>query len=279
MQPMEEGGGKEKLKEFLDRKVLEYNKPAFIEADPVCIPHRFTQRQDIEIAGFFAAIFAWGNRTIIINKSGELLKRMDNSPYQFIRHLDDTGRKALLSFKHRTFNTTDLLYFVDFLHFHYAKHDSLESAFSLWMDRHDPTIEKGLRGFHRYFFSIPDAPPRTKKHIATPDRNSTCKRLNMYLRWMVRKDRQGVDFGIWKEISPAQLVCPIDLHVARVAKRFGLINRNAVDWQTALELTEELRRFDASDPAKYDFSLFGLGVVEKFKELVKKPGSVLPGFL
>lgn len=255
---------KEKLKEFLERKAGEYNRPSFIEHDPISIPHRFTKKQDIEIAGFFASIFAWGNRTIIINKSKELMQLMDNSPHQFILLHSEKELKRLLQFKHRTFNTTDLLYFIEFLKFHYQHNDSLETAFSKWMSKKDENIEKALIGFHHYFFSYPDAPSRTKKHIATPEKNSTCKRLNMFLRWMVRNDNCGVDFGIWKKISPSQLICPIDVHVARVAKKFELIQRKQVDWQTALELTEHLKQFDKNDPAKYDFALFGLGVVEKF---------------
>ncbi len=242
----------------------EYNRPSFIEADPVCIPHRFTKKQDIEIAGFFAAVFAWGNRAIIINKTKELMQLMDNAPHDFCLHPTPEGLKRLTAFKHRTFNATDLLYFIEWLHHHYSKNESLETAFSQWMQPGDANIENALIGFHHYFFSLPDAPARTKKHIATPERGSTCKRLNMFLRWMVRSDDKGVDFGIWKNISPAQLICPIDVHVARVAKRFGLIGRKQVDWLTALELTAHLKQFDSQDPAKYDFALFGLGVAEKF---------------
>jgi uncharacterized protein (TIGR02757 family) len=254
----------QKLKDFLDKKVAEYNRPSFIPHDPISIPHRFTKKQDIEIAAFFASIFAWGNRTIIINKTTELMKLMDDAPHEFCMAMNAEGLKRLLQFKHRTFNTTDLLYFVDFLHYHYTHHDSLETAFSKWMDANDETIEKALVGFHDYFFSLEDAPARTKKHIATPARGSTCKRLCMFLRWMVRRDSCGVDFGIWKSISPSQLVCPIDLHVARVARQFNLIKRKQTDWLTAIELTEELKKFDGDDPAKYDFALFSLGVIEKF---------------
>jgi uncharacterized protein (TIGR02757 family) len=252
------------LKDFLNRKVAEYNQPSFIKDDPVCIPHLFTQLQDIEIAGFFAAVFAWGNRIIIIKKSRELMQAMDMAPYQFVMQHSDHDLKKLLSFKHRTFNTTDLLYFIEFLKFHYSTSNSLESAFTKSMEAADSNIEKGLSGFHHYFFSLEDVPARTRKHIATPERKSTCKRLNMFLRWMVRSDNNGVDFGIWKNITPAQLVCPIDLHVARVAKRFNLLPRKQIDWQAALELTNCLRRLDPNDPVKYDFALFGLGVVEKF---------------
>jgi uncharacterized protein (TIGR02757 family) len=252
------------LKEFLNRKVDEYNQPSFIEPDPICIPHLFSKKQDIEIAGFFASIFAWGKRTIIINKSRELMKLMDDVPYDFIVHHNEKDLKRLLQFKHRTFNVTDLLYFILFLKHHYQYSKTLETAFSKWMDTTDETIERALVGFHDYFFSLQDAPVRTKKHIATPKRNSTCKRLNMFLRWMVRKDNCGVDFGIWNTISPSQLICPIDVHVARVAKRFDLIDRKQIDWQTALDLTSRLKKFDTNDPVKYDFALFGLGVVEKF---------------
>ena len=253
-----------KLKEFLDKKVGEYNRPSFIEADPISVPHLFTKKQDIEIAGFFASIFAWGNRTTIINKSKELMRLMDNAPFDFISTHEEKDLKRLLQFKHRTFNVTDLLYFILFLQHHYKTSKTLETAFSKWMNKKDENIENALTGFHDYFFSLQDAPVRTKKHIATPARNSTCKRLNMYLRWMVRKDNCGVDFGIWKNIKPSQLICPIDVHVARVAKRFDLIKRKQVDWMTSLELTNHLKNFDKEDPAKYDFALFGLGVVEKF---------------
>lgn len=252
------------LADFLNRKAAEYNRPAFIKDDPISIPHLFTTKQDIEIAGLFAAVFAWGNRTTIIRKASELVQLMDMAPYQFIMDSDPKKLKALNSFKHRTFNSTDLLYFIEFLHHHYARHNSLEAAFTKGMSPGDPDVEQGLKGFYEHFFSLEDVPARTRKHIATPARKSSCKRLNMYLRWMVRKDNNGVDFGIWQHISMAQLVCPIDLHVARVAKRFGLLQRPQTDWLAARELTGQLRRFDPADPARYDFALFGLGVVEKF---------------
>jgi uncharacterized protein (TIGR02757 family) len=252
------------LKTFLDSKVEEYNTLAFIKDDPICIPHLFTKQQDIEIAGLFAAIFAWGNRTIIINKSKELMKRMDNAPHDFISHHSDNDLRNLLGFKHRTFNDTDLLYFVHFLQYHYSEHPSLETAFMAGMMLDDENIEGGLNGFYKYFSSLEDVPKRTLKHVASPAKNSTCKRLNMYLRWMVRDDNKGVDFGIWKNIKPSQLVCPIDVHVARVAMRFNLLSRKQVDWQAAVELTNYLKQLDPSDPAKYDFALFALGVVEKF---------------
>ena len=255
---------KPRLKEFLDRKVDEYNQPSFIKNDPVCIPHSFTKQQDIEISGFFAAVFAWGNRTTIIQKCKELMQRMDDAPFDFIRNHEEKHLKQLLGFKHRTFNDTDLLYFVSFLHHHYNNHRSLETAFTKWMDKGDEDTEQALSGFHHYFFSLNDVPARTKKHIASPERNSSCKRLNMFLRWMVRNDGKGVDFGIWKKLKPGQLVCPVDVHVARVARRFKLLERTQTDWQAARDLTAHLKKLDPADPVKYDFALFGLGVMEKF---------------
>lgn len=249
-----------KLIDFLNSKVEEYNQPSFIKDDPICIPHLFQKKQDIEIAGFFAATFAWGNRTTIINKSKELMQLMDMQPHDFVLYHSDDDFKKLLHFKHRTFNATDLLYFIEFFKFHYLNNKSLETAFTKWGD----DIEQMLIGFHHYFFSLEHVPNRTKKHVATPYKNSNCKRLNMYLRWMVRKDKMGVDFGIWKNISPAQLICPVDVHVARVAKRFNIIQTNKMNWQTAIELTDYLRTLDANDPVKYDFALFALGVMEKY---------------
>lgn len=256
---------KEDLIAFFNRKVDEFNQPSFIKDDPVFVPHQFNKKQDIEISGFFAATFAWGIRTTIINKSMELMKRMDMHPHEFVIQHSENDLKSLLDFKHRTFNATDLLYFIEFLKHHYSQHESLQTAFFPLKDHHNETaVEKGLNHFYQYFFSLEDAPSRTRKHVAAPQRNSSCKRLNMFLRWMVRKDTCGVDFGIWKNISPSQLICPVDLHVARVAKRFGLLDRKQVDWQAAIELTQYLRKLDAKDPAKYDFALFGLGILERY---------------
>ncbi len=252
------------LKDFLDSKVKQYNTPAFIKEDPICIPHQFSKLQDIEIAAFFAAVFAWGNRTTIINKCRDLLQRMDNAPHDFILHHSAADLQRLVGFKHRTFTDTDLLYFVHFLHHHYVENASLETAFTRGLYALDKTVENGLTGFFHYFFSLEDAPVRTRKHIASPERNSTCKRLNMFLRWMVRKDKKGVDFGIWRTIQPPMLICPVDVHVARVAQRFQLLDRKQVDWQSALQLTNYLRQLDPNDPVKYDFALFALGVVERF---------------
>jgi uncharacterized protein (TIGR02757 family) len=253
----------EDLRKLLNSKVLQYNHASFIAADPICIPRSFTKKQDIEIAGFFAAIFAWGNRTTIINKSRELMQLMNNTPYDFILHHTEKDLRKLEGFKHRTFNSTDLLYCIEFFKAHYAAHESLETAFTKWMHKKDATIENGLNGFYDYFFSLPDVPERTKKHIASPNKNSSCKRLNMYLRWMVRNDTKGVDFGIWKNISPSQLIIPVDVHVARVAKQLNILQAKQSNWQAALELTAYLRTLDKHDPVKYDFALFSIGVLEQ----------------
>jgi uncharacterized protein (TIGR02757 family) len=256
---------KEEIQKLLDQKVKQYNNIEFIDKDPICIPHGYSKKQDIEIAGFFSAIFAWGNRTTIINKSKELLERMDNAPFAFCTQRQDKDLKKLLGFAHRTFNDTDLLYCIEFFKQHYSKNESLETAFLGACKNSDPAfIEKALIYFQSYFFSLEEAPARTKKHIASPLSGSTCKRLNMFLRWMVRKDKQGVDFGIWNRINPSVLIMPIDVHVARVSKALGILHRPQTDWQAAIELTNYCRTLDAKDPVKYDFALFSLGVIEKF---------------
>jgi uncharacterized protein (TIGR02757 family) len=266
---METFPNKKALRDFLEKKVVEYNHISFITKDPISIPHRFSRKQDIEIAGFFTSIFSWGNRTTIIQKSNELMEAMDNAPYQFIKDHRSPDLKPFLNFKHRTFNATDLLYFFHFLQFHYRQSDSLETAFlpntPVQNENHELVfVKNSLTDFYRRFFSLENAPRRTQKHIASPEKNSACKRLNMYLRWMVRTDNNGVDFGIWKKISAADLICPLDLHVARVARKFGLISRKQSDWETAMELTKALRSMDKNDPVKFDFALFGLGVAEKY---------------
>lgn len=256
------------LQDFLNEKVTLYNQPDFIGLDPITIPHAYSKKQDIEIAGFFAAILAWGQRITIINKCRELFQFMDDAPYDFIMNHQESDLKVFLPFKHRTFNATDALYFIHFFHQFYQQHNSLEEAFIV-KDEENPEyyMEKSLTAFHQLFFNDPLAPHRTKKHIATPIRKSACKRINMFLRWMVRKDDQGVDFGIWKNISPRVLICPCDVHVERVSRELGLIERTKADWQTATELTATLRMLDAEDPVKYDFALFGLGVMEGFGKL------------
>lgn len=250
----------QKIKVLLNKKAEFYNRPSFIEKDPIVVPHRFTLQQDIEIAGFFAAIFAWGIRQTIIRKTTELMQLMDHAPYQFCLQHTQKDLQKLVNFKHRTFNATDLLYCISFLQFHFSTNQSLEKAFTM----HGYDVENMLIGFHNYFFSLENFPPRTRKHIATPSKGATCKRLNMYLRWMVRRDEKGVDFGLWKKITPACLVCPLDVHVARVARKLGILTRRQTDWQAALELTNNLRTLDKSDPVKYDFALFGLGITEHY---------------
>lgn len=293
------------LRELLEKKAIEYNCPSFIEKDPISVPHCFNKKQDIEIAGLFASIFAWGNRKTIIQKSNEVMKGMDNEPYDFVINHKAADLKRFLTFRHRTFNTTDLVYFIRFLKSHYQHFDSLESAFLLNASNERTTpyrqvnvttskpdsrlsnleitskkqaydllnskntvenefVKNALSAFYTRFFSLKDAPYRTRKHVACPEKKSTCKRLNMYLRWMVRQDKNGVDFGIWKRISAADLICPVDLHVARVARGLGLIKRKLTDWDTAMELTVALRGMDKNDPVKYDFALFGMGAIERY---------------
>ena len=252
-----------RLKNLLDEKVRLYNQPSFISGDPIVVPHSFSKQQDVEIAGLFAAVLAWGNRTSIINNCRKLMGWMDGAPHDFILNHKDTDLKKMLGFAHRTFNATDLLYFIEFLQYHYQQHDSLEDAFAPEKKYEHDTVEQALVHFHNYFFSI-EHPDRTRKHISTPQRKSACKRINMYLRWMVRKDKSGVDFGIWKKISPAQLVCPLDVHVARVAQRLGLIENDKSNWQNALQLTYHLRELNPKDPAVYDYALFGLGMAERY---------------
>ncbi|RFZ84198.1 TIGR02757 family protein [Mucilaginibacter terrenus] len=268
------GAGHLALKHFLDAKVAQYNRPDFIANDPISIPHLFTKKQDIEIMGFWAATLAWGQRVTIINKCKELIGLMDGAPYDFIINHQEPDLKKLLNFKHRTFNDIDTLYFISFFRYHYERFDSLEEAFrplkgeqeSRGVDQEFPLqgAEGVLNHFRSYFFSLPDFPHRTKKHVSSPSQKSTCKRLCMFLRWMVRKDDQGVDFGIWNKLTPADLICPCDLHVDRVARKLKLITRKQTDWQTAVELTRNLRELDPHDPVKYDFALFGLGIEERW---------------
>jgi uncharacterized protein (TIGR02757 family) len=248
----------ETLLDLLEKKAEEYNTPAFIPLDPISIPHRYSKRQDIEIAGLFAATLAWGQRPIIIRNCLRLMELMDGAPYQFIVNHLERDLARFDGFCHRTFNNTDLLYFIRFLSWFYKGNATLETAFADGSG--SQTIESGLTRFHDLFFSLDEYPRRTRKHVSTPARKSACKRLNMYLRWMVRSDNRGVDFGIWKKLRPADLICPCDVHVERVARKLKLIRRKQTDWQTAVELTESLRKFNPSDPVRYDFALFGLGL-------------------
>lgn len=261
-----------KLKAFLDEQYLKYNTTEFISADPISIPHQFSLLQDIEIMGFWTATLAWGQRKTIINKANELITLMDHAPYDFIINHQAIDLKKFLQFKHRTFNATDTLYFIHFFKSYYKKHHSLETAFLCNDYENHDTIESMLNHFHHQFFSLEVAPNRTKKHLPCPARKSTCKRIAMFMRWMVRSDNGGVDFGLWKKIKPSQLVCPLDLHVERVARKLNLISRKQTDWRTVLELTQRLKQFDKNDPVKYDFALFGLSAIgnkiniEKFYE-------------
>lgn len=250
-----------KLKSFLEQKVDHYNQPSFIKDDPISIPHRYSKKQDIEIAGFWTAMLSWGQRKTILNKSMELMQLMDDAPHDFIMNHEESDRKRFLQFKHRTFQADDSLYFLSFLQSFYRSHDSLESAFC--PDEKHPSTAQRLTHFHNTFFSLPDLLQRTRKHVSTPARKSSCKRLNMYLRWMVRQDKNGVDFGLWKKINPAALMIPLDVHVFRVAQHLQLLTRNKTDWQAVEELTSNLKILDPQDPVKYDFALFSIGVIEK----------------
>ncbi len=245
--------------ELLEKYYTIYNQPNFIEDDPISIPHQFSKQQDIEISGFFAAILAWGQRKTIINKCNDLMNLMDKSPHDFIINHQPHDLKKFKDFKHRTFNYTDLLYFLYFFQWYYQKNKSLETAFLT----NDRNIEDGLNQFRRLFFSLPDYPLRTQKHIAAPFKKSTCKRLNMFLRWMVRKDNKGVDFGIWEQLNSSSLFCPLDVHVERTARILGLIKRKQRDWKTVAELTNNLKQIDKEDPIRFDFALFGLGIEQK----------------
>lgn len=248
----------QKLIDFLNQKYELYNQPNFIEEDPLQIPHRFSKKQDIEIAGLFAASLAWGQRKTIINKCNDLLNRMDNDPYNFIKNSTENDLKTFLGFKHRTFNEIDILYFIDFLKRVYNQNESLEDV--IFGKSHN--VHDGLIELNRFFKDSPNYSQRTGKHLSSPIKGSACKRLNMYFRWMVRTE--GVDLGIWKKTSSSELICPMDIHVIRVASKLNLITREKSDWKAATELTNNLKLIDPKDPVKYDFSLFGLGVYENY---------------
>ncbi len=250
----------EEIHDLLETYFHKYNRQGFIADDPISIPRSFSKQQDIEIMGFWAAMLSWGLRKTIISKCKILVEMMQGVPYDFIMNHRESDLKAFLQFKHRTFNATDTLYFIAFFKNYYQKHHSLEQAFCKHFDSEKENIARALVGFQQIFFSLPNFPKHTQKHIGTPARNSACKRLNMFLRWMVRKDKQNVDFGLWKKIKPAQLICPLDVHVERTAKKLSLLVRKPTDWKAAVELTENLKKYDTTDPVKYDFALFGLGI-------------------
>ena len=243
---------------FLEAKHELYNRPGFIEDDPVSIPHKFTKKEDIEISGFLTATIAWGNRKMILRNANRLMEMMDNAPFDFVLNFSESDLKPFESFVHRTFNGTDCIYFLKALKYIYTGKDGMEALFTGNED-----MKELIFRFRTAFFE-PEHPGRTEKHVANPVKGSSAKRINMFLRWMVRDDGRGVDFGIWKSIKPSQLYCPLDVHSGNIARRIGLLTRKQNDWKAVAELTENLRKFDKDDPVKYDFSLFGLGVNEKF---------------
>jgi len=246
------------LKAFLDEKYLKYNNTSFIETDPIQIPRQFSEKENIEIAGFLAATIAWGQRKTIINNSLKLMKWMDNNPIDFLLNASENDYKPFLDFKHRTFNGEDCVFFIKSLRNIYLNHGGLEEIFS-----HGSSVREGLINARKVFFST-EHPTTSNRQFSNVEKKSAAKRLNMYLRWMVRKDNNGVDFGIWNKISPSQLYLPLDVHTANVSRQLGLLTRKQNDWQAVEELTGKLREFDPNDPVKYDFALFGLGAFENF---------------
>ncbi|MCC1485344.1 TIGR02757 family protein [Winogradskyella immobilis] len=252
---------KAELKDFLDEKVIEYNNPKFIESDPIQIPHLFSKKEDIEISGFLTATIAWGNRKSIINNAKRMMLLLDHSPYEFVMQHQETDLKKLLPFVHRTFNGFDFIQFITSLKHIYTNHYGLETLFAKHADT--KSLQNSIHHFKQVFFEIEHL-ERTKKHVSDPLKNSAAKRINMFLRWMVRKDNNGVDFGIWSTLSPSQLSCPLDVHSGNVARKLSLLKRKQNDGKALLELDTNLRRLDKDDPVKYDFALFGLGVFEGF---------------
>ena len=251
------------LKDFLDGKVKLYNSPLFIKSDPVSIPHRFQKKEDIEIAGFLTASIAWGKRSIILDNASNLLHRMDNAPFDFITNFSKNDCSDFKNFVHRTFNGIDCIFFLNALKKIYKEKKTLEYFFVHFSEKQNNSdYKEAINGLREFFFSIPH-PSRTQKHFANPFAGSAAKRINMFLRWMIRNDANGVDFGLWN-LNPALLTCPLDVHSGRVARKLGLLKRNQNDWKAAAELTLNLKKFDSSDPVKYDFALFGLGVFENF---------------
>jgi uncharacterized protein (TIGR02757 family) len=249
------------LRDFLETKYLQYNQPDFITTDPVSIPHQFKKKEDIEISAFLAATIAWGQRVTILKNAKLLLTMMDNSPHDFILNFKEEDAKPFEKFYHRTFNGHDARFFLTSLQNIYRHHGGLENVFKV--NKKNKDVKEGIVQARKIFFQ-PDHFKRTEKHFSDPEQKSAAKRINMFLRWMVRKDKNGVDFGIWKSISPAQLICPLDVHSGRVARKLRLLKRKQNDWQSAEALTDKLKHFDPLDPVKYDFALFGLGVFEKF---------------
>lgn len=252
---------KSELKLFLDEKVVQYNHPRFLEDDPLQIPHRFTQKEDIEISGFLTATIAWGNRKSIINNASKMMELMGNTPYDFVMNHSEDDLERLSHFVHRTFNGVDLQYFIRSMRHIYLNYGGLEPIFI--QNSEKDSLQPTISSFKKVFFELPH-PTRTTKHISDPVKGSAAKRINMFLRWMVRDNNTGVDFGLWKSLRPSQLSCPLDVHSGNVARKLKLLKRKQNDAKALDELDQNLRRLDASDPVKYDFALFGLGVFEKF---------------
>jgi uncharacterized protein (TIGR02757 family) len=248
---------------YLFEAARHFNQASFIESDPISIPKRFSKKQDIEIAGLWTAVLSWGQRKTIIAKASQLMELMDNAPFEFVVNHSEKDRRRFLNFVHRTFQPTDTMYFLEFFQWYYKNHHSLEEAFVKHLPAEADNVTPALEGFHDLFFSLENAPKRTRKHLPSPRTGSTCKRLNMFLRWMVRKDEAGVDFGIWQQIKPSQLLIPLDVHVERVARKLGLLTRKQRDWKAVIELSQRLKEFHPEDPVLFDFALFGMGVLEK----------------
>lgn len=254
--------GKEELKEFLDEKVEKYNRLEFIELDPISIPHRFSGKEDIEISGFLAATIAWGNRTMILRNANRMIAYLDDSPYDFIMNHSESDLERISTVIHRTFNAADFIYFIKALKHIYTTQNGLEGVFSHY--RTKDSLQPAIHQFRNMFFELPHD-NRTRKHISDPYKGSAAKKMNMYLRWMIRKDNKGVDFGLWKSIPPRVLSCPLDVHSGNVARMLGMLTRKQNDAKAVAELDEILRDMDLEDPVRYDFALFGLGVFEGFK--------------
>lgn len=249
------------LKEFLDEKADLYNRPSFIELDPISIPHRYLKKEDIEISGFLAATIAWGNRKMILRNADRLMNLMDDSPFDFVRNHRESDLERMYKFVHRTFNSEDLIYFIHGLRHIYLNKGGLENIFE--MHKTDHSLQPAIHELTKIFFELPHN-KRTEKHVSDPFKGSAAKKINMFLRWMVRKDNRGVDFGIWDSISPSILSCPLDVHSGNIARRLGILKRKLNDSKAVTELDTVLRTFDKHDPVRYDFALFGLGVFEKY---------------
>lgn len=249
------------LKEFLDAKVVQYNTIDFIEPDPISVPHRFSLKEDVEIAGFLASTIAWGNRKMITRNAHRMMDLLGNSPYDFVMSHQEQQLESLDGFVHRTFNSEDFKYFIQALKHIYCNHGGLENIFNMYQT--EDSLQSAIHEFNKVFFEIPH-PARTQKHIADPFKGSVAKRINMCLRWFVRNDHSGVDLGIWKSIHPSKLSCPLDVHSGKVARKLGLLDRKQNDRKALAELDSNLRLLDPKDPVKYDFALFGLGIFEGF---------------